>query len=118
VSARVTRAVHRADVDPEGRPGPFILTTCVGDDGTVWSVLTDAAGAVIGRTVSIPSPPGDAFRTTYRALDRDGQLWCETSDPREVLASTEGDGPGPFILQKINTFVTSYGWQAWDGTVR
>lgn len=55
MSARVTRAMHRADVDPTDRPGPYILTTCVGDDGTVWSVLTDAAGAVIGQTTPIPT---------------------------------------------------------------
>lgn len=46
-NARVREAIHQADVDLTGRPGPFILTACIGADGAVWAVLTDAAGGVV-----------------------------------------------------------------------
>jgi hypothetical protein len=57
-----SRAQHLADVDTAGRPGPFILTACIGRDGSVWAALTDAAGRQVAATRPIPAEP-DTDRT-------------------------------------------------------
>jgi len=50
---RVVRAMHRADVEIGDRPGPFILSLCVGVDGRVQAVLTDGNGQTVARTRAI-----------------------------------------------------------------
>lgn len=53
-SDAAARATHVTNVDISDRPGPFILTACVGHDGSVWAVLSDAAGGVVAKTRRVP----------------------------------------------------------------
>lgn len=61
---------------------------------------------------NLPAEPSQVeqkvpFRTTYRSL-RNGKLWCESTDPDEVLRSG-GDG-----LEVLRHYVVTSGWQPWD----
>lgn len=47
------------------------------------------------------------FSVWYRSL-KDGKLWCESSDPDEVIAS------GGDELQKFVTYTVSDGWVQWE----
>jgi len=49
------------------------------------------------------------FRTTYRAL-RDGKLWCESTDPEEVVSrARDGDA-----FEIMNHYAVTEGWQPWN----
>lgn len=55
------------------------------------------------------------IRTWYRALlAQDHSLWCESSDPDEVLRASEKKA---VILQKHETYEVESGWGKWDGTL-
>lgn len=52
---------------------------------------------------------GRLFSTTYRAM-RNGEVWCEDTDPDEVR-----DAGGDALL-KLETYLIGGGWKPWDGT--
>jgi hypothetical protein len=55
---------------------------------------------------------GRVHRVIYRAVDVDGALWCESSDPAEVREVARlGD-----TLQRLVSVVVTDGWQSWNGT--
>lgn len=47
------------------------------------------------------------LRTWYRSL-KNGKLWCESSDPDDVLRSN-GDA-----LEVLRYYAVTSGWQAWN----
>jgi hypothetical protein len=54
-------------------------------------------------------------RTWYRSLlAEDHSLWCESSDPAEVLQLSKGR---EVILEKHETYEVTSGWGKWDGSV-
>lgn len=54
----------------------------------------------------------ELFSTWYRVISPDGGLWMETSAKSEALAAVrENKG---FQLQRLQTFLTSTGWEPWD----
>jgi hypothetical protein len=57
--------------------------------------------------------PRIVVRTYYRSLI-DGELWCESRRPREVLEQTEGKDA---TFEKLEVFETTDGWQPWDYSV-
>lgn len=62
-----------------------------------------------------PSRQG-AFSITFRALNKDGHIWCETRDWEEVLESIANDAwAGPFKLQYLITRLVNDPWEDWDG---
>lgn len=55
------------------------------------------------------------IRTWYRSLIAGSrELWCESSDPQEVLDQSKGR---EVILEKHETYEVSSGWGKWDGTL-
>lgn len=51
-------------------------------------------------------------RAWYRALSADGSLWCETSNPDEVVESVAGrDG---FVLERLPTYIVRTPWERWE----
>lgn len=52
-------------------------------------------------------------RSWYRVLDADGQVWCETSDPREALEHT----PPGATLERCEVRTVWTPWEPWDGQV-
>jgi hypothetical protein len=64
----------------------------------------------LGKLPGEPSGVGHRilFRTTYRAM-RDGKLWCESTDPEEVVEhAAEGDA-----FEVLNYYAVTEGWQPW-----
>ena len=54
-------------------------------------------------------------RSWYRSLIVGSrQLWCESSDPQEVLEMSKGR---EVVFEKFETYEVSSGWGKWDGTV-
>lgn len=54
-------------------------------------------------------------RTLYRSLIAGSRvLWCESSDPQEVLDQSKGR---EVILEKFQVYEVSSGWGKWDGTL-
>lgn len=51
------------------------------------------------------------YSTWYRSILRDGSLWCETSNPKEVVKMSEGKD---VIFQKLVTYLTDDGWEGWN----
>lgn len=47
------------------------------------------------------------MRTSYRSL-KDGSLWCESSDPDEVIKS------GGESLEVLRYYAVTSGWQPWN----
>lgn len=58
-------------------------------------------------------PDGEPFRTTYRALDPDGKLWSESSDPEQVVRDSEGRN---CTFQVLRHRIVADGWQPWEPT--
>jgi hypothetical protein len=58
----------------------------------------------------LPEGQVSLFSTWYRS-HRDGETWCESSDPGEVA------GSGGDSFQKLETWQVSGGWQPWDPSV-
>jgi hypothetical protein len=55
------------------------------------------------------------LRTWYRSLlAGTRELWCESSNPEEVLRMSKNR---EVILEKLEIYETSSGWGKWDGTV-
>lgn len=52
------------------------------------------------------------IKTWYRSILSDGTLWCESSDPGEVIRMSEGY---ECIFQKIVFYETTDGWEKWNG---
>lgn len=50
-------------------------------------------------------------RTWYRSVLPDGTVWCETSDPAEVV--DRSGGHAGMRYQKHETFEVSAGWRPW-----
>lgn len=51
-------------------------------------------------------------RSWYRSVTPDGTLWCEASDPHEVLDRTNPDEP--LAYQRYDVYEITAGWQPWD----
>lgn len=49
--------------------------------------------------------------TWYRSLTPDGKLWCESSDPQEVIERSEGKGC-TFQIHRVR--LISEGWEPWE----
>lgn len=52
---------------------------------------------------------GELYGTVYRAM-RNGEVWCESTDPDEVRNS------GGDTLLKLERYLISTDWQPWDGS--
>lgn len=54
------------------------------------------------------------IRTWYRSrVVGTGELWCESSDPKEVIMQSVGQ---EVYFEKHETYEVSSGWGKWDGT--
>lgn len=52
-------------------------------------------------------------KTWYRSLLTQGlEIWCESSDPEEVLRMSEEKN---VIFQKMEHYIVTNGWEHWDG---
>lgn len=55
------------------------------------------------------------IRTWYRSrIVGSGALWCESSDPDEVLRMSAGH---EVFFEKHETYEVESGWGKWDGTL-
>lgn len=67
-----------------------------------------------GDLLSLPWTDGGAVVTAYRSIDEEGNLWCESHSPGEVLRMSEGyDGT---LTYERYAFVRTRGeWLPWAG---
>lgn len=50
-------------------------------------------------------------RTYYRSLTPDGELWCESRDPLEVIEMSEGQN---CTFEVVRFYEVTDGWQEWN----
>lgn len=53
--------------------------------------------------------------TWYRSTLANGDLWCESSNPEEVVRMSVGKD---VYFQQLETYQVTTGWEYWDGSSR
>lgn len=56
-------------------------------------------------------PTGDVFSVWYRSLTPDGKVWCESSDPNDVVARSAGK---VCRFEKLTTYFVRGDWEQWQ----
>jgi hypothetical protein len=102
-------------------PLPELLA---GLDTSTWRTVTEALAPLVGATVDAPGSLSTVDRSTvtlheadtrghswYRALDPDGRVWCESSNPDEVAASVKDRTD--YTLETMTVYSASTTWKPW-----
>ena len=91
------------------------LITSVGENATqsVYHLHIHVVPRRMGDLLPLPWTPTEQVATSYRSLQEDGTLWCQSYSPGEVVKMSAGY-PGQLTFQKYVRIMTVGRWVPWD----